>query len=156
MFHFSNNYDPSFYERQLQAVYVPTADTTTTAASSSSTTSSSSSSSTTSTRTGVDFSATKVLPLTGEWRDGSLGPTHVRRVPGIYKSTTTKTSTRLSTAAEFDSGVQGSIDGTSFPAPQRHMYHIPGYAGFVKGKDYLHGDTFGKSSRRALQTGDVC
>jgi hypothetical protein len=32
----------------------------------------------------------------------------------------------------------------------RNKYHIPGYQGFVRGKQFLHGDTFGKITRNCL------
>jgi len=37
--------------------------------------------------------------------------------------------------------------GVSFAAP-RQKYHIPGYAGFVRGMQFRHGDTYAKVTRK--------
>lgn len=37
--------------------------------------------------------------------------------------------------------------GVSFTAP-RQKYHIPGYAGFVRGMQFRHGDTYAKVTRK--------
>lgn len=39
--------------------------------------------------------------------------------------------------------------GVSFAAPQQ-KYHIPGYAGFVRGMQFRHGDTYAKVTRKCM------
>lgn len=35
-------------------------------------------------------------------------------------------------------------------SPPRNHYHVPGYMGFVRGEQFRHGDTFGKTTRQCM------
>jgi len=102
----------------------------------------------------------RILPHTGVVVDTPIGfGASTRGIGGGEYSARPQFSTGYNNGYSDGVQLQYSPNGTAVAAatqranqPERPTHHIAGYAGFIRGSQFVHGDTFGKMTRELLAT----
>jgi hypothetical protein len=101
-----------------------------------------------------DLWTTPILPHTGVVQEASPSYGASTQINGAYTQRPTFTNgynngyaTEYQFQEQFSS--QPMQPAQQPPVPQSH---IPGYSGFVRGSQFVHGDTFGKTTRSVCNT----
>lgn len=96
----------------------------------------------------------RILPHTGVVRDAPIGygastfgTGHATARPQFTNGYNNGYSDGLAFTEQYTSPPPALMTG---PPQQRPEQHVPGYAGFIRGSQFLHGDTFSKTSRQCL------